>query len=613
MLVAHQPGYNENMNHKRFLQAIYPGIITALGVIAVGFTIRQEGLVLTPIAGVLAVLAVLTELMIIRLPGGTSFTTSFVLVLLALLVPANGEINTWQRVMQATEVIVVGSLVGHSLLMVRQKELTPARGLFYVSHYGLVSVIAGGLFVLISEKWPSWGEIQSIHIPALAAYALSYALLSQVIVGIRNRIMLAVEEFDLPRTDLLIAFLLVPLPLLAYRIYFLRAYSIGALFIILLPILAVLWAFRLYINIDTTHGEVKLLYNITQEFLAAVTQEETVKVVTRGIAQVMERLLAFDECLIFGLNEEANEYLVAYSSLDRELFPVVSGKGLLGQVISSGQGRIVNDILTTGSLTGVEEEWPERTAFLIMPLMAQHLIVGLLVLVRHRKNFSAENFRLLGILAAQAAAVLRNAQLYEHTLRRAEIDPKTQLMHTQIFQERAQRELARSQQDGRSSAVMLADIDDFRVINNTYGHQTGDEVLIAVAQILTHAVGRQDLVARYGGEEFLILLSRADGAEARAVAEGIRSAVGASTFVTQEGDEVRFTISIGVALFPADGLDVPLLIKKADRGAYLAKRMGRNQVRFYEAETEMIPPDEGPHALKLSEAAATLERQSKAI
>ena len=123
MLVAHQPGYNENMNYKRFLQAIYPGTITALGVIAVGFMIRQEGLVLTPIAGVLAVLAVLTELTIVRLPGGTSFTTSFVLVLLALLVPANGEINTWQRVMQATEVIVVGSLVGHSLLMVRQKEL----------------------------------------------------------------------------------------------------------------------------------------------------------------------------------------------------------------------------------------------------------------------------------------------------------------------------------------------------------------------------------------------------------------------------------------------------------------------------------------------------------
>ena len=607
MLVARQPGYNESMNHKRFLQAIYPGIITALGVIAVGFLIHQHGLILTPIAVVLAALAALAEVMIIRLPGGTGFTTSFVLVLLALLVPANGEIETWQRVVQATEVIVVGSLVGYSLLMVRRKELMPARGLFYVSHYGLVSVVAGSLFILISEKWPSWGEVQSIHVPALAAYVLSYALLSQVIVGIRNRIMLTAEEFELPRTDLLTAFLLTPLPLLAYRIYLLRAYSIGALFIILLPILAVLWAFRLYINIDTTHGEIRLLYNITQEFLAAITQEETVKVVTRDVAHGLERLLAFDECLIFELNEAANEYLLAYSSLDRELPPVVSGKGLLGQVISSGQGQIVNAVLPTSSLTGADEDWPERTTFLIMPLMAQHLTVGLLVLARHQKNFNAENFRLMGILAAQAAAVLRNAQLYEQTLRRAEIDPKTRLMHSQIFQERTQRELARSQQDGRVSALLLADIDDFRVINNTYGHQAGDEVLIAVAQILAHAVGKQDLVARYGGEEFVILLSRADGAEARAVAEGIRSAVEASTFVTQEGDEVCFTISIGVALFPADGLDVSLLIKKADRGAYLAKRMGRNQVRFYEAETEMIPPDEGPHALGLSEAAATLE------
>lgn len=586
------------MKPKRFLQAIYPGTTTTLGVIAVAFLIRQHGLILTPLAGLLAGLAGLTELMITRLPGGASFTTSFVVVLLALLVPADDKITAWQRAVQATEVIVVGSLVGYSVLMLRRKEQTLARGVFYVSHYGLVSVAAGSLFVLIGETAPFWGVIQSIHVPALAAYVLSYAVLSQVIVGIRNWIMLTAEEVKLPRTDLLVAFLLMPLPLLAYYIYSLRDFSTSALFIMLLPILAVLAAFRFYINIDTTHGEIKLLYNITQDFLAAITQEETVETVTRGIAHSLERLLVFDECLVFSLNEAANEYLLAYSSSDRELLPVTSGKGLLRQAISSGKGRIVNDISPMNSLTGSDDDWPERTAFLIMPLMAEHLIVGLLVLVRHRKNFNAENLRLIGILAVQAAAVLRNAQLYEQTLRRAEIDPKTQLMHPKTFRERAQRELARGQQDGRSSALMLADIDDFRVINNTYGHQAGDRALIAVAQILTHAVGETDMVARYGGEEFLILLSRADSMEARAVAEGIRSAVEANTFVTEEGDKVRFTISIGMVLFPADGVDVSTLIKKADRAAYLAKSMGRNQVRFYEAETEMIPPDEGPQRLR---------------
>lgn len=586
------------MKPKRFLQAIYPGTTTTLGVIAVAFLIRQHGLILTPLAGLLAGLAGLTELMITRLPGGASFTTSFVVVLLALLVPADDKITAWQRVVQAAEVIVVGSLVGYSVLMLRRKEQTLARGVFYVSHYGLVSVAAGSLFVLIGETAPFWGVIQSIHVPALAAYVLSYAVLSQVIVGIRNWIMLTAEEVKLPRTDLLVAFLLMPLPLLAYYIYSLRDFSTSALFIMLLPILAVLAAFRFYINIDTTHGEIKLLYNITQDFLAAITQEETVETVTRGIAHSLERLLVFDECLVFSLNEAANEYLLAYSSSDRELLPVTSGKGLLRQAISSGKGRIVNDISPMNSLTGSDDDWPERTAFLIMPLMAEHLIVGLLVLVRHRKNFNAENLRLIGILAVQAAAVLRNAQLYEQTLRRAEIDPKTQLMHPKTFRERAQRELARGQQDGRSSALMLADIDDFRVINNTYGHQAGDRALIAVAQILTHAVGETDMVARYGGEEFLILLSRADSMEARAVAEGIRGAVEANTFVTEEGDKVRFTISIGMVLFPADGVDVSTLTKKADRAAYLAKSMGRNQVRFYEAETEMIPPDEGPQMLR---------------
>jgi len=608
MLAACRSSYNsENMNSKRFLQAIYPGTITALGVVAVGFLIRQVGMILTPLAGLLAVLAGLTELMIIRLPGGASFTTSFVVVLLALLVPVEG-VTAWQRVMQATQVIVFGSLVGYGLLMPRLREHTPARGIFYVSHYGLVSVAAGSLFVLVSASLSSWGKIGSIHVPAIVIYVLSYALLSQVIVGIRNRIMLTDEEVRLPRTDLLAATLLLPLPLLAYYIYTLRDFSISALFLILLPILAVLAAFRFYINIDTTHGEIRLLYNITQDFLAAVTQEETVETVTRGIARSLERLLAFEGCLIFSLKEAANEYLLAYSSSERELPPVVSGTGLLGQAVASGKGRIVNDILPMDSLTGTDEDWPERTTFLIMPLIAEHLIVGLLVLVRHRKNFSAENLRLIGILAVQAGAVLRNAQSYEQTMRRAEIDPHTRLMHTETFRERAQRVLARGQQDDRSSALMLADIDDFRVINNTYGHQTGDEVLTALAQILTHSVGERDLVARYGGEEFLILLARADNVETRAVAEGIRSAVEASTFVTDEGDQVRFTISIGMALFPADGVDISLLIKKADRAAYLAKRMGKNQVRFYEAKTEMIPPDEGPQRLTQAKIPMMLKR-----
>jgi diguanylate cyclase (GGDEF)-like protein len=598
------------MNHQqRLLQAIYPGIITTLGILAVGYLIYQQGLILTPVVGLLALLATLAELQVTRLPSGT-ITFSFVLVMLAMLVPATDEPTPWRQVTQATEVIVVGSLIGYSLLMLRHREKTLMRGIFYASHYSLVSVVAGGLFVLVYDKWPQATILESLHVPALAVYALSYALLSQIIVGVRNRLAMTAEEARMPRTDLLSMVLLLPLPLLAYYIYNLRDYSLGTLILILLPILAVLGAFRLYINIDTTHGEVRLLYDITQDFLAAVTQEETVEVVTRGIARGLERLLPFDECLVFSLSEAGNEYLLAYSSADRKFSPVMSGsKGLLSKVISSGTGRIINDLPPEISLTDDEEDWPERTAFLIMPLMAEHLMVGLLVLIRDRKNFNAEHFRLIGILAVQAAAVLRNAQLYEQTLRRAEIDPKTQLMHTEVFQERAQRELARGQQDSRSSAVMLADIDDFRVINNTYGHHVGDEVLIALAQILTHAVGKNDLVARYGGEEFVILLSRADHTEAKTIAEGIRSAVEASTFVTQGGDEVRFTISIGVALFPADGVDISLLIKKADRGAYLAKRMGRNQVRFYEADTEMIPPDEGPKALKLSETPAPVEEE----
>jgi diguanylate cyclase (GGDEF)-like protein len=123
------------------------------------------------------------------------------------------------------------------------------------------------------------------------------------------------------------------------------------------------------------------------------------------------------------------------------------------------------------------------------------------------------------------------------------------------------------------------------VINNTYGHQVGDLVLEGVAQILKELTANGNLVGRYGGEEFVALLPGADEAEAQEAAERIRSAIEDHIFITEQGQEVRATISVGIAVFPGDARDVSGLLKKADRAAYLAKRMGKNRTCLYEDRT----------------------------
>jgi len=126
-------------------------------------------------------------------------------------------------------------------------------------------------------------------------------------------------------------------------------------------------------------------------------------------------------------------------------------------------------------------------------------------------------------------------------------------------------------------ALLLIDIDNFKRINDTYGHQAGDYVLQELAKVIKEQLNARDLVARYGGEEFAILLPGVTFSQAVRVAEGVRRAVEKHLF-KYHGTEIPVTVSIGVAVM-REGLDETLLIEKADKALYLAKRLGKNQVR----------------------------------
>ncbi len=144
--------------------------------------------------------------------------------------------------------------------------------------------------------------------------------------------------------------------------------------------------------------------------------------------------------------------------------------------------------------------------------------------------------------------------------------------------EQLRRELDRSGRDRSCLGIILADVDHFKVINDTYGHLTGDVVLVDIAQRLRRAVRRYDLIGRYGGEEFLILMPGCDAADGVGNAERVRASVMCEPVVLPEGD-VRVTISAGVACGSFDdATDVNGLIRVADAALYRAKSMGRNQV-----------------------------------
>lgn len=172
---------------------------------------------------------------------------------------------------------------------------------------------------------------------------------------------------------------------------------------------------------------------------------------------------------------------------------------------------------------------------------------------------------------------LRLEQLNEELERLATTDPLTSAYNRRFFMGKLEEELQRIGRYGRSSSLLMLDIDHFKSINDTYGHDAGDIVLIEMVRVLERHVRHLDTVARLGGEEFAILLPEANEEDAKGSAERLLQAVRDMT-VDAGGTTISFTVSIGCTKFDSKSPDVESILKAADLALYDAKHGGRNQV-----------------------------------
>jgi diguanylate cyclase (GGDEF)-like protein len=169
--------------------------------------------------------------------------------------------------------------------------------------------------------------------------------------------------------------------------------------------------------------------------------------------------------------------------------------------------------------------------------------------------------------------------------RQAQVDALTGLANRMYFQERAREELARAARDRHGVGVLFVDLDRFKRINDSLGHEFGDVVLKKVAQRLRHALREVDILARHSGDEFTVLLhGRADADDVMRVARKLLHAIGQP--FPHDGHELYVTASIGISRYPEDGQDVDTLIKSADIAMYRAKEQGRNRIEFFSAEMD---------------------------
>jgi len=170
--------------------------------------------------------------------------------------------------------------------------------------------------------------------------------------------------------------------------------------------------------------------------------------------------------------------------------------------------------------------------------------------------------------------------IFEKTVKASRYDSLTKLYNRQFFDETIEREINRARRHNLDLSVLFFDLDDFKHINDSFGHLAGDKVLQRIAQIILSEKRSEDIATRYGGEEIVLILPETDKVNAMVLGERIRQRV-AATEIRYKGNRIRLTISGGLASYPFNASNTPDLMKCADQALYRAKGSGKNNISFF--------------------------------
>lgn len=299
-----------------------------------------------------------------------------------------------------------------------------------------------------------------------------------------------------------------------------------------------------------------------------------------------------DKCSLMLLEENNGELLIqAAKGLDEKVIKeskVKKGESVAGWVAQHAKPLLVEDIRKYPHWLKVRETRYFTNSFLSLPLRGRFKLLGVLNVtdkdLGYGGIFNEEDYKFIAVLSHQIAAAIENAQLYSSLRQLAVTDALTGLSNHRYFYVRLEEEINRAERYKRTLSLIMLDIDDFKIYNDTYGHLEGDEVLRQIARLLKMNTRRVDTTARYGGEEMAIILPETGLKEAQLVAEKIREAVEKHHFIGEEAQpRGQLTISAGVTTF-RPGLKKEETVKEADWTLYRAKREGKNRVCVFQEE-----------------------------
>jgi len=263
--------------------------------------------------------------------------------------------------------------------------------------------------------------------------------------------------------------------------------------------------------------------------------------------------------------------------------------GLTATVAREGKRVIVDDFKKHPLYKDAPADW--SGSIVGIPLKIGDKVVGVMNLSRHHTGeFSSTELHLLEMLANQAAVAISNASLHQMISKKAYTDTVTGLSNRRALDERLEAEIVNSRRTNSPLAVVMMDLDGFKRVNDTYGHEVGDLVLRAVFNVVSIGLRSTDFIARYGGDELVLILGQSDIRAAMLVTEKILENLAKFSYKAPDGKPIKLGISGGIAIYPNHGRSGPELLRAADAALYYAKKHNRGKFVNAKAATGPLNP-----------------------
>lgn len=316
-------------------------------------------------------------------------------------------------------------------------------------------------------------------------------------------------------------------------------------------------------------SELEILFEVSRMIQTTLKKEE----VFERLLDLIRQAVPYESATLF-LWDASAERLQAVQQRGHFVDLIGGVRFDHGEGFSGWVAKQRKPVLLTELSRGRRHDDAVMGSFLSVPLVVQGDLIGVLnVSHSEPRSFDADHLRLLSLIAGQAAATIQRLLMYEDMRRLAITDDLTNICNRRHFLECLQNEIDRARRYETPFSVLFLDIDNFKEINDSFGHHVGDRILAELGSVLKYWARKSDLVARYGGEEFAILLPMTDKSRARCAAERLRVRIEKHTFYRRK----KLTVSIGIAGFPEDGESAEQILGRVDEALYMAKQTGRNR------------------------------------